>query len=234
MDRLEGGDLRQAVDGILRGYLLEVNYSGSAQPYEIQSITLDLTEERTDGAPYAVNFPFRSCYVVDATDSSVKCRLKLHSNDSWAQGIPLNLKDSMEFDFAVSKGFITNDAQPGKSVTIIFSVSSKFRSGSQISVTSGGSTISDGESATTLAAETATATAAKLFPQKSTRKKMVIKNGGTSTVYLGSSVVTDPSGGFPGIPLASGDVYEWASPSECYGVCAAAMTNSAIYLMEWT
>jgi len=140
-DRLRGQDLASAMANLLAQYSTTLSYAQDNKPYDIQSITVDLSIARTNGNALKVGFPFKSYFVTEITGlATATCKLQFNDESTYAQGIPLTLKDSGVTSGVISKGYITNAAQPNTTMTIVFSVTTEFRSGSQIALSQTGVT----------------------------------------------------------------------------------------------
>lgn len=141
--RLNGQALAQAMAQTLAKYTVQLGAATDQKPYDLQSVTIDLSIARGVGLGnlYKIGFPFKSFIVTSVSGSATaSCSLQFNDDASYAQGIPLTLKDSAVCDSVIAKGYISNAAQPGVTMTIIFSVTTEFRSGSQISLAQTGST----------------------------------------------------------------------------------------------
>lgn len=201
---------------------------------EVRSITLTLNTAVLSTAPFAIGFPFRSLYVVGATDSNVLVNLKLATQDSFQDSIPLQLNTSYVLPFSTNKAFLHWTAQTSKTITILFFVHGEFSTNSVQVVQSGGVRITDGSAVAEQAVATVTTTAAQLFASDTTRIKMMISNfGGTSIFIGGTSSVTDDAGGFPGIEIAPGGSYAWENTAACYAISKGG-SNTAIGTVKFT
>jgi len=191
-------------------------FQGNTQrPFDIQVVTLDLSTATLDTKPYKIAFPFRSCWVKKATDSSVEIFMKPQTDDSYQSAIPLSRNDLVKSDMPISNASFYWAAQSGKSVTLIFSVTSEFTSGSLISLTSGGVAISNGDSFTQAAVTIAAGTPTAIFAQSTSRKKGTVQNNhATASLWLvgpaGDSTV--------GIKLEPGQTFEWNNSAALYGI----------------
>jgi hypothetical protein len=214
---------REAADEILRriteGARAAIFQGSTQKPFGIQKEVVDLSTASVN--PKRIGFPFRSIYVESATDVLANISLKPNSSDSFQSAIKLKQNDSWSRDLPVSEAYLSWDAQPGKTITLVYMLDSEFRSGSQISVTGGGVSIVDGSTVTgptrvTLAATTAAAIA----PALSTRKKATIENKTGADLYIGDSTVTN-SGATEGIKVAAGGIIYWQNTGALYGYSVA-------------
>lgn len=200
-----------------------LQYEVAQKPNDIVSVTVDLTTARVAGSALKLNFPFRSYFVVTASSSSATCSMQLNSDDIATVPIPLAYKDSGIRDTPVSQCFITNTAQPGVTITLLFSVTTEFRSGSQVNLTGGGTVQTTGSAMTPLTAVSVTNAATLLFAANTNSKKVTIQlaTGSPSIWISGVNTVTAEGGALPGIRVDSGDTYEWQNQGACYAITAA-------------
>ncbi len=221
-------DLADAVLERLRNDSYASIASQKANPDQnIRTITLAL-DTASDGiskAPVKIGFPFQSVYVADATDANVAVYLANKEIGNYLFDTQkLTLKDVVQEETTQAGGFIYFAAQAGKTITLTFRVYGQFRSGSQVSSTAGGVSITTGSTVTTNASEAVATTAAALttVPTDSTRKLAVIRNVGPGVIFIGGATVTTDSGANPGIKLNVGDSYDWDSQAACYAIGVSA------------
>jgi uncharacterized membrane protein YphA (DoxX/SURF4 family) len=192
-------------------------FEGNTQkPFGIQAITLDLSSARLETQPYPISFPFRSLYVARATDSTVEIQFKPITQDSYQSAVPLSRKDCFIADYQQSAGFFYWDAQPGKSITLVFFVHAEFKSGSMITTTSGGVSIVDGSAITQANVTLAAATAGALVAADADRKVATIQNNTGASIWVGPSTVTN-SGATRGFEVAPGFTLVWRNTAALYG-----------------
>lgn len=130
-------------------------------------ITIPLDVARSVGDMFPIGFPFKGVFVESATDTSVKVDLRAYNNDDKENSvIPLGLNDVYNHDFSISRAYLTWEAQPNKSVTLIFINQGKFESGSRrIEVSSA----VEGNSISVLSPVTLSTSATKLVDQNLNR-----------------------------------------------------------------
>lgn len=206
----EAARLLKAASEVLDASLKVNSYEA---PQEIRKITLNLgTAQSISKAkdPIHARFPFKSYYVEDATDSSTTVRLRPNTADSMQDAVSIRKKDSHVFQFQQASAYLEWDAQPGKTMTICFFVSSDFKSGTQVSEIS---TSVDANSRSIIAPVAVTNAATSILPSSS-RSKATLYNDGPETCYLGPSGVTAANG----IPLAPGDYYIDRNTAELFGI----------------
>lgn len=198
----------------------EIFDDSNSSLFEIQSITLDLTTARETGNPYKISMPLRSVFVRDASDSNTFVNFFPSTVDSYQSAAKLTLNDSLEFGRQLSGANLTWDAQAGKSVTLIFFVSSFFRSGSQVSQTAGGIAIIDGSSFEQSVVSLTAATATVIVSQDTTRKQLTLTNESGADVWVGNSLVVN-SGSARGFKVANGAIFTWRNTAALYGYSVA-------------
>lgn len=192
------------------------------RPFQVQRLVLDLTSARLETDPLIISFPFRSIFVQDATDNGVSVNFRPTTTDSIQSYFGLKKNDSWNVDTAISRGYLHWSAQSGKTITLIFFTDAEFKSGSQISVNSGGVAISEGSVAdATTRVTLAATTAAAIAPANADRNVCLLENATGADLYVsGANTVTD-SGATRGIKIASGDYFEWRNTAALYGYSVA-------------
>lgn len=190
-------------------------------PFGIQKIVLDLTTAKRTDDPYKIAFPFRSFYVADATDNAVTIDLQPNIRDDYQSSIPIKKNDSWTSSEAIGSAYLSWSAQSAKSITIVFFVDSEFKSGSQISVNSGGISINEGTAvANTITTLVAAAAAVAVLPQSSTRFVGTIQNKSGASIWLGPAGVT-ATGATEGFELQAGGLFIWKNTAALYAFSAA-------------
>lgn len=216
---MEGLTIEQAAE-FLRGLTdtqkAELLLGSVDKPFSIQTFTLDLGTAKLSTDPYVIRSPFKSIYVVTATDVSAQVNFVPGTQDSFQSSIPLKQNSNFNFPRQISQGFLSWEAQTGKTMTIMLLVDGNFSTGQNISVNSGGVSINDGSSFTPSIVTLVAATAGALVASDTSRKKATIYNDTGATVYLGNSGVTD-SGATKGMPLLSGATVIWRNTAALYG-----------------
>jgi hypothetical protein len=179
-------------------------------PFEVRTIEKQLDVAVNEAQAIAVGFPFRSVFVIDATDSAVYVNLKPQTQDSFQGSIKLSKKDSLVFELPQSAGYLWWPAQPGKTITIVLFVTAEFRPGNFL-VTS--TSAIEGSAVRTLIPVSTIVGTFLILPANSSRKKATIYNGSGSTVWMGDSAVTYGSG----VPIETGAFIEWKNTAALYG-----------------
>lgn len=196
-------------------------FRGSTQkPFEVQSVTIDLSTAKLSTDPYRIGFSFKSVYISAATDVLANISMLPNSRDSFQSAVPLKLNDSWSIENPVAEAYLYWPAQAGKTMTLHFFVESEFRSGSQISVTGGGVSIVSGSSFTRVVSTLVAATATAILTSDTTRKQANIQNNTGGYLYFGESTITD-SGTTKGIELAPGGTFQWTNTAALYAYSAA-------------
>lgn len=203
-----------------------LNRSQYDRPQSQIKVVLDsnlLATARTQGNPFEIQFPFKSVFVSDATDSSVAVNISLHSreNNQIQNAVPLKLNDSFRLSESTSKAFLTWDAQSGKSITLFFFVDSQYDSGRQISVSSGGVAITWGDTVTETQKTLVAVTAQALFASVSTRKHGAYQNKSGASIWVGSSSSVTSSGATQGFEIPDNAIAEWKSAAALYAYSVA-------------
>lgn len=195
---------------------------------EARVVTIDCTTAKLSTDPYVIGFPFRSFVVISATDSNVTVNLKLSTQDSYQDSIPLKKGTALTLPYPIGKGFIDFTAQAAKSITILFLVTGEFRTNILDLVNSGGVTISQGSTVATSTVSTVTSTAAALLALDTARKNTTIQNQGSIPIFIGGATVTVSTGASPGIQIDPGVSLEWKNTAALYAVATGTNANIAV------
>lgn len=209
-------------------------YANSTGQNLIRTLTIDLSVAKLPGDPFRVGFPFKSIYVISATDPSTTVNMRLGTRDSSEDSFPLAQESTFELPFPVKEAYIDWTAQAGKTITILFSIKGTFKSNKIASITSGGVLITEGTALTTQTGGTIPNTAQQLFAQDSSRKLMVIQNQDSIPFWIGDASVTTNSGSKPGIMIQPGSSYEWKSTAACYFIGQVAGSANQVALMYFS
>lgn len=198
--------------------LAYVSRNSTERPQSIQKIVLDLSTARPRENSQIINFQFKALAVEASTDPSVKIWMLPNTREDVQSPVLVGLKDAWIVDYPVAKAFLFWDAQPGKSITINFYADSQFRSGSQISVTSGGVSVSEGSTVSAIQAVTlVAATAGIIAPQDFNRKLSYLENKTGGIVYLGGDNTVNNAGATEGIIWNPGEKLQWRNTAALYG-----------------
>ena len=102
-------------------------------------------------------------------------------------------------------------------VTLFVFTSSEFRSGSQVSLTAGGVSVSEGSSVNgPYAVNLSAGVAAAIAPQNLFRKVSIIENKTGADLFIGSDNTVNATTN-EGIKVPSGGIIEWRNTGELWG-----------------
>ncbi len=188
-----------------------------AKPVQGFKVPIDLSVARSENDPLVVSYAFKSVFMPVASDPSVVLKFKPVSKDADHTAFPMNLRDSFALDYQVPQAFIHWDAQPGKTAELMFFADGEFRSGSQLSVSSGGVSITEGASASgpisvTLAANTA----GIIAPQNFNRKAALLQNKTGADLFIaGDNTVNATTN--EGLTVPNGGFFVWKNTAALWG-----------------
>lgn len=194
-------------------------FEGNTQkPFNFQRVTLDLSVAQLETNPKIFSFPFKSIYIQSTTDSNVSVNFKPNAVESFQSAITLGQNDTLTFSEPVASGNLYWNAQPGKSITIIFTINGELRSGKLISVTSGGVSVTEGSVAeATEEISLLAATATEIAPQNLNRKVSIIENSSSNDMFISGVNTVTNTGATRGIKVQAGDIIEWRNTAALYG-----------------
>ncbi len=185
------------------------------RPQNVFRVTLDLSKARSIDQPFPINKAFKSVFVEKATDPRNTVLMRPTTDSSEQDFFALGYKDSWAVSTVVPKAFFHWEQQTG-SVTLVFFTDAEFRSGSQVSLTSGGVSISEGSSFIPLAPLTLAATTiTQVLPQNLFRKVATITNKTGADLWFGGPTVSN-TGANEGFSIASGESLKWRNTAELY------------------
>lgn len=193
--------------------------AGTTNPFGIQRISIDLSTIPAGGFRQIAS-PFVSVYVESATDQTVKISLQPDTIDQYQGTITLKQNDSVVFDQVISKAFLSWTAQAGKTVTLVFFVAARFQSGSQISISGGGVSISEGTSFATSQVNLTGTTATSVLAQNVLRKVASVQNNTGADVYLGGLSVSN-TGVNQGFKITNGGTFQWKNTAQLWAWTAS-------------
>lgn len=210
-------DIASAILSKLREAAQASIFEGNTQkPFAIQTLVIDLSVARDVANPFKVSFPFKSVYVQDATDNNVIIQMQPNTNDSFQSTLQLKKNDSLMLGDPIASAFLSWSAQSGKTITLQFFVNAEFRSGSQISVNSGGVSINDGSSASQSVTTLLAATATQILATDTTRKHAMIQNNTGGDLYFGPTSTLSDSGTSKGLWVSAGGFFQWRNTAALY------------------
>lgn len=214
-------ELKNAIKQWLLNFSAGVRYGSDSNPFSMQRIQLTsdlLGTARGEGSPFKINFPVTSFHVEDATDSNTVVRVSAFSAsiNQINNYKEVKINDAIEFDRPVNELNLTWDAQPGKTMTLVVFVDMKFRSGSQLSLTAGGVSVTEGDTWSHSAEACDDATPALLLASNSDRKLGLIQNKTGYDLYVGSTnaMTADESS----ILVEPGESWETRYTGDVYGL----------------
>lgn len=190
-----------------------------------RAITLDLSTARVAGLPFKVEFPFTSMTIVSASDANANFDIRVDTDASYNDSFNVKAPASLEFPLPVKAAYISNTAQAGKTVTLLFMLYGTLRTNQTSQVLSGGVTNNDGSTTTFTKKSVTAATATKLVDTDYTRKKLEFRNQTGADLWLaGDATVTDgsaDSNASRGRILSDGDDYSWYNNGPLYAYSVA-------------
>lgn len=198
-----------------------IDFQNKNKPVVAHRVVVPLDVARAENDPLLVNFSFRSVYVQTATDPAALIFLKPVTKEDLQPAIEFNIKDSWSVDHQISKAHLHWPAQPGKTITLMFFPQSEFKSGSQLSVNSGGFTLNDGSAFTVTNLALPQLLATQIVPSNFNRKVATIKNETVGSIFIGASNVTD-AGATRGIEITPTETFQWRNTSALYAYGLAA------------
>lgn len=185
------------------------------RPQNVFRIVLDLSKERSEFDPFIVNKYFKSVFMERATNPTARVFIKPTTSSSEQDAFGLGYKDSWSVSTVVPKGFIHWEQQQG-TATLVFFSDAEFKSGSQISLTSGGVSVSDGTSLSQLLPVTLVATTTtEILPQNFSRKVGTVINRTGADLWVGDSTVTN-TGNTEGLCLRAGEALNWKNSAALF------------------
>jgi hypothetical protein len=197
--------------------------------FDIKKIVLELDTARDQSNPFVIGFPFKSAFVRDATDQVVSVELYPNTTDLFQESAQLKINDSLVFPNQLARAYLTWDAQPGKTITLLLFTRGEFRSGSQLSLTGGGSAITEGSAVATSTSTLVAATATEIFAQLTTRKVGTFRNNSGASIWVGPAGVNNTPGANMGFEVLNGEVFTWKNTAALYGYSVA---GCALVILE--
>lgn len=198
------------------------------RPLSIIKIELDLSKEQDALSPRRIGFPFKSMHFKSSTNPKSFINVKPSTLDEHQDSFELSYNDGWKAGKIVQDAFLSWPAQVGKGVLYIYT-DSEFVSGSQLSITSGGVTISEGSSSE-LKNITLVSGASEVLPQNLFRKAATVVNDTGDDLFLGSDNTVNASTN-KGVPLANGDSVKWRNTGHLYAYSAS---GGKIIILEET
>lgn len=198
-----------------------IDFQNKTKPVVGHKVVVDLGKTILENDPMLVNFSFRSVFVESASDTTCEVYLKPITKEDLQPAIRFTLKDSWSVDHQISKAYLHWPIQTGKKITLVFFPNSEFKSGSQLSVNSGGVSLSDGASFTITNPTFAAATVVQILATNINRKVSTVTNKSSGSLWIGDGAVS-PTGVNRGREIFAGETFEWRNSSLLYGYFAVA------------
>lgn len=199
--------------------LAQIATDRAERPNNVRRIELDLSKARDVLDPQRLGYSFKSIYVEHCDDPSAKIFVRPTTIDEHQSYFSLGYKDSWNVDRGILDAFFHWPKQNGKMILIVFT-DSEFKSGSQVSLTSGGVSISEGSHLIQLLPKVLVANVVEeILPQNLYRKLGTVINKTGSIMWLGGPSVSN-FGNDEGIELAPGDSVKWRNTGALYAFSA--------------
>jgi hypothetical protein len=201
---------------------------GRTSPNKVFSrLTIDLSTAKTEQQAMQIGLPFTSIIVESITDSSTSLNIRPNTVNPSNEHKVLMQNDTLEFDEAVTDGFLFWDAQPGKTVTLVITFGARFRSGKTLNVNSGGVSISEGSAASMLTPVAVTAaTATKILDTNTSRKVANIQVDQDG--WYGPTSSVSNTGTNKGLFYPAGSTIQWRNTTTLYVYTLASATATIL------
>lgn len=187
--------------------------ANTQRPNEVIVVDIDLSVARLETDPKIIKFPFKSVYVVQASDTAALINLKPISRDSSQGSIPFRDKDSWKLDRQITDCYIHWDAQAGKTMKLIFFVNSSFESGSFVTVIQGGVAVIEGNSSE-MERVSGDEVEFQICALNLNRKILRFKNISDWPVRVSTVTPVDANNSWA---VPSGATFEWRNTEPLYG-----------------
>ena len=220
--------VREFKNAVAQQRAAEIRRNSDGNNVRILRMTLDLTTARTAQNPYPIGFAFSSVRVETATDSSTFVNISFGSpsviqTDNYCK---LIINDAINLDDTINSANLVWTAQSGKSITLIFFLDTHFQSGSQLSLTAGGISVSEGSAFSTAVVSLTAATATQIFASNTSRKVSQFYNDSGASIWVGGSSVSS-SGSNKGFEILPGEKFFWRNTAALYGYSVAGYATLA-------
>lgn len=196
---------------------------------QVVPITLTYATAKSSGDPFQINFPFRSVYVMKSTHPALVLQMRPYTRDEGQGIVELTEKDIVDFGTKIPRAYLFWDAQSVsggsnivQKVTLLFSLTAQFKSGSLSTVKGGVKT--DVYNNFTCAKSNVTSGVATLLTSPGglgalgQNQSWLIQNLCPDTLYVGSSSATAADFGYA---VAPGDSFKWNNLTDLYGFSTA-------------
>lgn len=209
--------------------LASISYGNESREQTVLKYVIDLSVARSADNPREINFPFRSIFAEAGSDRDAFLYVKPGTREDVQSPFRIGFRDSWARDHAVPRAFLHWDAQPGKTITLLFFTDSEFRSGSQVTTVSGGVTLLEGSALTQSNSNLSATTATQIFASSSTRKTGIFQNKSGASVWVGPSSAVLDTGANRGYEVADGDSFIWRNSAALF---AYSVAGGSIHLSE--
>lgn len=196
----------------------------------IQTIEIDLEQERPEHDPLEFNSGFKSIFFescinkeTGAEDADAFVYFKPNGKNSGQDAMKLKPNGSWVIDTMVARAFFHWPAQGKKKVILKVFFASEYRSGSQVSFVTGSldSKISEGSQVTGPHAVNLVAnTAAIIVPADADRNVAQVQNKTGGDLYVGSDNSVNSTTN-EGIKIPADGIIEWKNKGSLYGFSVA-------------
>nr|BFD59654.1 hypothetical protein CKG001_17610 [Bdellovibrio sp. CKG001] len=194
-----------------------IQVQAAQRPQNVFRVVLDLSKERSEDDPYSVLKHFKSVLFESSTDQKAEIFMRPISKSQEQDYFALRYRDSWAVSTVVANAHFHWSKQPGVKVTLVFFSDAEFRSGSQMSITSGGVSINEGSSVSgPLHVNLAAGVAAEIAPQDFFRKVAVIQNKTGADLFLGANNTVNATTN-EGLKVPPDGFFEWRNTGALYG-----------------
>ncbi len=203
------------IDRLREPELAQVAIDKATRPLSILEIKIDFSKPVSELAPQRIGHAFKSMYFQNSDNPKNVILVKPSTTDAHQSSFELGYKDVWTVDRTLNDAFIYWPAgQTGTGKLILFT-DSNFKSGSQVSITAGGLSISEGSSAALTNQTLTAATASEILPQNFFRKTATVVNDTGDNIFLGENNTVNATTK-KGVPIANGDSFKWRNSAALY------------------
>lgn len=208
------------IDRLREPELAQVAIDKATRPVSILEIQIDFSKPVSELAPQRIGHAFKSMYFQNSDNPKNVILVKPSTTDAHQSAFELGYKDVWTVDRTLNDAFIYWPAgQTGTGKLILFT-DSNFKSGSQLSLTAGGLSISEGSSAALSSVTLAAGVAAEIAPVNNFRKTRVIQNVSGGDIFVGPTNSVNATS-VQGIKLADGGSINWRNSAALYAFSVA-------------
>lgn len=204
-------------------------------PFSVQSTTsVDLTTARTETNALEIGFPFKAIWFKNATDNSVKLKIKFNKNDASGSGQYVEVvgNDILASDKMYSKAYVYWEAQSGKSIDWVVFTDTVPQTGSLIN--SGTVSVARATSATLTNPAVSASTATSILAANTSRKTAHIQNVSGASVFIGFANTVSNSGSTKGLEITNGGYFKIENTAQIYAYSVGAIAAGGLTIIEET